>query len=78
MKWSRTVLTACGLVGLYLTVLAAQRPAGPFPRAQAARGKVVYEASCAACHGASLSGGTAPPPAANHTVSTPVAAWEAA
>ena len=44
----------------------AQRPeaqagsdAGVFTPAQAARGKVVYEQTCAACHGAALTGGSA-------------------
>ena len=32
-----------------------------FTEAQAGSGKVLYEKSCAACHGAELSGGTAPP-----------------
>jgi alcohol dehydrogenase (cytochrome c) len=33
---------------------------GPFTAAQAARGKVVYERSCAACHGTALAGAAAP------------------
>ena len=32
-----------------------------FTEAQAASGKALYEKTCAACHGATLSGGTAPP-----------------
>ena len=35
-------------------------PVGPFTSAQAARGKLVYEQSCAACHGAALEGAAAP------------------
>jgi alcohol dehydrogenase (cytochrome c) len=39
---------------------ASSAPVGPFTAAQATRGKLVYEQSCAACHGASLEGGSAP------------------
>ena len=34
---------------------------GPFTPAQAERGKAVFEQTCAACHGATLTGGSAPP-----------------
>ena len=39
------------------------RPAssGTFTSAQAARGQAIYARSCAACHGATLTGGSAPP-----------------
>jgi alcohol dehydrogenase (cytochrome c) len=40
--------------------LAAAR-AALFTEAQAVNGKALYEKTCAACHGATLSGGTAPP-----------------
>jgi alcohol dehydrogenase (cytochrome c) len=38
----------------------ASAPVGPFTAAQAVRGKLVYEQSCAACHGAALEGTPAP------------------
>ena len=34
---------------------------GPFTPEQAARGQAVYARSCSACHGATLTGGSAPP-----------------
>jgi alcohol dehydrogenase (cytochrome c) len=64
---------ALGLVvvaGVAATALAfAGQPASPppsasdrpFTAAQAARGKAVFAQSCAACHGATLTGGSAPP-----------------
>src|SRR5918993_2598166 len=55
------------LVAAALAVAGAARSSQPTPAAsgvftaaQAARGKVVYEQACAACHGPALAGGSAP------------------
>jgi alcohol dehydrogenase (cytochrome c) len=66
--WRTMCFIVVGAVaGGALSSMAAQpapKPApvsgGPFTEAQAARGKAVYTQSCAACHGATLGGGTAP------------------
>src|SRR5438128_994525 len=55
------------LIGAVATIGAAQPPVGAPARAtmytdaQAAAGESLYRQSCAACHGATLTGGTAPP-----------------
>jgi alcohol dehydrogenase (cytochrome c) len=49
-----------GTAGVFLAAAGPTAPAGPFTAAQAARGKQVYEQSCAACHGATLEGGSGP------------------
>jgi alcohol dehydrogenase (cytochrome c) len=53
---------AIGVIALGVAVrsLGSSAQVGPFTEAQAARGKVVYKQSCAACHGAALEGGRAP------------------
>lgn len=59
-----SVVYVC-LVGLLLAAsLAAQSRTvadGLYSAAQATRGRTIFTASCAACHGAALSGGLAPP-----------------
>jgi len=56
-----TVLLVAGL-GAVLSSAGAQAPraADLFTETQATRGEAVYRSSCASCHGASLSGGSAP------------------
>jgi alcohol dehydrogenase (cytochrome c) len=58
------VFSFCGLVLFSPTAANAQAaattPADLFTSAQAERGRAVYAQSCAACHGAALSGGGAP------------------
>jgi alcohol dehydrogenase (cytochrome c) len=65
--WRTMCLLVVGAVARgTLSSMAAQpapKPApssGAFTEAQVARGKAVYALSCAACHGATLGGGTAP------------------
>src|SRR5271165_2144517 len=52
-------LAACA-AGVAAAQSSGSSPVGPFTTAQAARGKLVYQQSCAACHGAALEGATAP------------------
>jgi mono/diheme cytochrome c family protein len=58
-------LTALTLVGATWTAVARQAPRtiadGVYTDAQAARGQAIYGPQCAACHGAALGGGLAPP-----------------
>ena len=49
------------LIGSLFALAAAAQTAGIYSAEQAARGKTLYAASCAACHGTALTGGTAPP-----------------
>jgi alcohol dehydrogenase (cytochrome c) len=70
----RAFLLACAILGASSAFLLEARPAqvaaaagpqatdaGPFTAAQAAAGRLVYDASCASCHGADLGGAAAPP-----------------
>jgi mono/diheme cytochrome c family protein len=52
------LLAAAGLAPLAF----AQAPAGLYSGPQAERGRALYAAHCAACHGQSLGGGEAAPP----------------
>lgn len=56
------VMIAIAAVSLVsITNAAGQSNRGLFTVSQVARGKAVYQRSCASCHGAALSGGNAPP-----------------
>jgi len=64
------VLLTCGVASLFGTAatIRAVQPAASAPAraamytdAQATAGESLYRRSCAGCHGATLSGGTAPP-----------------
>jgi alcohol dehydrogenase (cytochrome c) len=70
MRSAGSVLLTCGVATLFgtaATIRAGQPPAGAPTRAamytdaQASAGESLYRRSCAGCHGATLSGGTAPP-----------------
>ena len=54
------VTVAVSLAGAARSSQPTPAAAGLFTAAQAARGKVVYEQVCAACHGPALAGGSAP------------------
>ena len=49
------IALACHLLGI-AQQLAAQQNAGPYTAAQATAGRATYQANCASCHGADLSG----------------------
>src|SRR5438067_11239626 len=68
--WPPAVLRLVPFVGALMMAAGArsgaQAPAAPahpamYTDAQAATGESVYRRSCAGCHGAALTGGTAPP-----------------
>ena len=66
--WKPTVVLAAAMFGSVSWVAIAQGPQGNrtvadrvYTSAQAQRGKALYDVQCAACHGATLGGGLAPP-----------------
>jgi mono/diheme cytochrome c family protein len=65
MKYVSLWMTMALLCGANTAVLAADDPSqwdGVYTEAQAARGKVQYEAICATCHGPTMGGGDRAPP----------------
>src|SRR5580658_6089124 len=54
------IIVACGMMVVSQTGRAQQRPAGPYTAEQASAGRTAYQANCAACHAADLSGREGP------------------
>ena len=56
----RIFLATAAAASCVVILFAQQRPAGPYTQDQAAAGRAIYQANCASCHSADLSGKEGP------------------